>query len=192
LETNFGCVGPGSDTALVIVPVGPPTNIFGSSSVIMLDTCIYNVSGIANANYFWTCNNANIIQNNNHECKIIFPSTGTYQLKCNYGATCDSVILVKNIYVSSGLGMDDFLNQSGIALMNNISEGIFQIFSNRNNGSVFLSVYQIDGKLVTHRLTYPITVDSAYNLDLSSLKSGVYYLKIDIDNLSKTFKIVKI
>lgn len=63
-------------------------------------------------------------------------------------------------------------------------------FSNKENGTAFISVFSADGSKV-YSSSKNITTDEKIELNLGSLAKGNYICKIQIDSRIKTFKFIK-
>ncbi|MCX7649124.1 MAG: gliding motility-associated C-terminal domain-containing protein [Flavobacteriales bacterium] len=76
-ETNFGCVGPGSDTAKIHVIGLPNVSISGPVNVCQYDTLEIQVPLAPNTYYGWTSNPNPIIDTANNKTTIYFPTVGS-------------------------------------------------------------------------------------------------------------------
>lgn len=75
-ETNFGCVGPGSDTAKITVIGLPNVSISGPLNVCQFDTLQIQVPLAPNTYYGWTSTPNPIIDTANNKTTIYFPTVG--------------------------------------------------------------------------------------------------------------------
>jgi gliding motility-associated-like protein len=100
VETNFGCVGPGSDTAHVIV-IGPPSvAVSGPGQVCVGDTATFNGILQNNTFYNWSTNsNGLIIDTLNNFTNVYFPNTGTVPVIMSAVNDCGTANGVKNVIV---------------------------------------------------------------------------------------------
>lgn len=100
VETNFGCVGPGSDTAKVIV-IGPPSvAVIGPSQVCVGDTATFNGLLQNNTYYHWnTSANGQIIDTLNNYTNVYFPNVGSVPVLLNAINDCGTANGTKNVSV---------------------------------------------------------------------------------------------
>jgi gliding motility-associated-like protein len=100
IETNFGCVGPGSDTARVTV-IGPPAvTVIGPTQVCVGDTATFNGILQNNTYYNWsTSANGLIIDTLNNFTNVYFPNVGSVPVYLNAVNDCGTANGIKNISV---------------------------------------------------------------------------------------------
>ncbi|MCC6253075.1 MAG: gliding motility-associated C-terminal domain-containing protein [Bacteroidia bacterium] len=100
VETNYGCVGPGSDTAKITV-IGPPSvTVSGPNQVCVGDTATFNGILQNNTYYHWsTSNNGQIIDTLNNITNIYFPNTGSVPVYLHAVNSCGVANGTKNIMV---------------------------------------------------------------------------------------------
>jgi gliding motility-associated-like protein len=80
IETNNGCVGPGSDTA-IIHSIGPPSvAISGPNQICVGDTGSFSVPLQPNSYYHWSSNIGTIIDTLNNDINLSFGTSGTAQV----------------------------------------------------------------------------------------------------------------
>ena len=100
VETNFGCVGPGSDTAHVIVIGAPSVAVSGPGQVCVGDTATFNGILQNNTYYNWSTNsNGQIIDTLNNFTNVYFPNTGTVPVIMSAVNDCGTANGVKNVIV---------------------------------------------------------------------------------------------
>jgi hypothetical protein len=193
VETNFGCVGPSSDTAFINV-LGTPNNIIsGPNQVIINDTITFtNLFSLSNL-YEWNCVNSNIVNINENTLKVTFPSVGNYEVNCTVSNICTSSSVIKNVAVNASLGQSEIQNKTNISLLNSFSDGIYQIeLIHLTSLEYSISVFQLNGQKV-YTLNSP--VNSSINIlqiNLNHMPQGIYFLKIEDENTAKIFKIIKL
>ncbi len=100
VETNYGCVGPGSDTAHVTV-IGPPSvAVLGPSQVCVGDTAAFNGILQNNTYYNWSTSvNGQIIDTLNNYTNVYFPNIGSVPVLLSAVNDCGTANGTKNISV---------------------------------------------------------------------------------------------
>jgi hypothetical protein len=193
IETNYGCVGVGSDTANIQVSGAPLSNISGPSQVSTNDTISYSTFSSSLSIYNWNCNNALVINETESNFEVVFPTSGNYQVQCTVTNICSSSTTTKSVNAIAGLGNSENEIQDEIKLINTISDGLFQLqIKNNLFNDYLINIYQTNGIEV-----YTTTINgyesvSTYTLPLNSIRAGIYFLKISSKKQSKIFKIVKV
>jgi hypothetical protein len=97
-------------------------------------------------------------------------------------------VVVDDFVVEGTLANQQF-EMNNIAVYPNPSKGIFNV----SMGSIkpkTVNVYDLTGKIVYSKSEF-INNPSQFLLDLSSISSGIYFVKIDSDNQSITKRIIK-
>lgn len=164
VETNFGCVGPGSDTAKVVV-IGPPSvAVLGPSQVCVGDTATFNGVLQNNTYYNWSTNaNGQIIDTLNNYTNVYFPNTGTVPVYLNAVNACGTANGTRNVSVRALPLVDagnDTLICPGMPL---------ELISNPFNVGYTYNWMQNDSTIATSQSTtvYP-TTDSYYVIQATS------------------------
>lgn len=98
-EWNYGCPGPVSDSAKVVVLTVPNVFITGPVNVCKGDTVHYKVSFAPNTFYSWTNTSGTITDTANNEIDIVFDSVGTFQVSIFGLNQCGSDTGFRNIFV---------------------------------------------------------------------------------------------
>ncbi|CAN1535913.1 Secretion system C-terminal sorting domain [Flavobacteriaceae bacterium] len=97
-------------------------------------------------------------------------------------------VVVDDFVIEGTLANQQF-EMSNIAIYPNPSKGIFNV----SMGSIkpkTVNVYDLTGKIVYSKSEF-LNNPSQFLLDLSSISSGIYFVKIDSDNQSVTKRIIK-
>jgi len=117
VETNFGCVGPGSDIYEIQVLGPPDVNILGDAIVCKGDTADYRVTLNEDSYYRWSSTNSLVIDSLNNESVVYFPQEGTATLTINALNQCGERTLEKTISVRplpiANAGADTTLCEEG-------------------------------------------------------------------------------
>ena len=100
VETNFGCVGPGSSPAEITVLGPPPTTIAGPSQVCLGDTVTYQVTLSQSTYYQWDITGGSLIDTLSNQAQFVFTTPGSVQLQISAVNQCgnadnDRTILVR-------------------------------------------------------------------------------------------------
>jgi len=170
----------------------PSSTISGPSQVIMNDTVNYSTIFGAFNTYDWNCNNAIIVSNSNNNFEILFPSVGAYQVSCTSTNICSTSTATKNINVFSNVGLAQNNHSSKVTLLNNISDGNFIILLSDNLATPYqVNVMQTNGAEINATKEIIENIKQ-YELNLSYLPVGIYFLRISSISSNQFFKIVKI
>ncbi len=105
-ETNFGCVGPGSDDALVEVLGAPSATVIGPFQACLGDTVSYTVPLNENTYYSWNVNPGLIVDSLSNTAEIYFPVSGTTTITMEAVNICGSQNSSKNILVRQPPAVD--------------------------------------------------------------------------------------
>ncbi|HOY48991.1 MAG TPA: gliding motility-associated C-terminal domain-containing protein, partial [Flavobacteriales bacterium] len=98
-ETNFGCVGPGSNDAIIRVQGFPSASIVGPAQVCLGDTATFSVPLNQNTYYSWTTNPGSIVDSLSNTASISFPSSGTASIHMEAVNECGSQESTKTVFV---------------------------------------------------------------------------------------------
>ncbi len=98
-EWNYGCPGPVSDTAKVVVLTVPNVFIIGPVNVCKGDTVHYKVAFAPNTYFSWTSSDGTITDTANNEIDIVFDSVGVAQISIFALNKCGSDTGFRNITV---------------------------------------------------------------------------------------------
>jgi gliding motility-associated-like protein len=100
VETNFGCVGPGSDTAKVVVIGAPSVAVLGPTQVCVGDTATFNGILQNNTYYNWsTTVNGQIIDTLNNYTNVFFPIVGSVPVYLSAVNACGTANGTRNVSV---------------------------------------------------------------------------------------------
>ena len=100
VETNFGCVGPGSDTAKVVVIGAPSVAVLGPSQVCVGDTATFNGILQNNTYYNWSTSvNGQIVDTLNNYTNVFFPNVGSVPVYLNAVNACGTANGTRNVSV---------------------------------------------------------------------------------------------
>jgi gliding motility-associated-like protein len=99
IETNNGCVGPGSDTAVIVVRPFPAVGISGPAQVCEGDTALYSCQLQSNTYYSWSITNGLNVDTLNNVFEAYFPNPGPCVIQLTGLNDCGSATGTRNIVV---------------------------------------------------------------------------------------------
>ena len=99
---------------------------------------------------------------------------------------CDSIIQL-HLTINITTGLNEAALSSGISIFPNPSNGVFNI--RFNNATIMPAKARVINVIGTEVLTKSIT--SSDSIDLSPFQSGIYYLMLESEGTTKTWRIVK-
>jgi gliding motility-associated-like protein len=106
VETNFGCVGPGSTPATITVLGPPPTTIVGPSQVCLGDTANYQVSLTPSTYYQWEIAGGSLVDTLSNQAQFVFTAPGTAILEISAVNECGNANNDRNIIVRTPPAVD--------------------------------------------------------------------------------------
>jgi gliding motility-associated-like protein len=101
VETNFGCIGPGSDTARMEVLGPPAVGITGPTQICQGDTGLFLVPLQADTYYSWSSTNSFTVDTLNNEFEVRFPNPGTASIIVQALNDCGVSSAQRNVIVRS-------------------------------------------------------------------------------------------
>ncbi len=139
--------------------------------------------GEPNFSYVWS-NGSQTLNSNNNTNTITGLSAGTYTVTVTAacGETTSATFNIQNVV--TGVNVYD-LSES-LTISPNPSNGNFIITSTSNIGKFNLKIYDVLGKIV-HEENYSSVMQKEINTNLSP---GVYFIKLNSDNSTFTYKII--
>ena len=93
------------------------------------------------------------------------------------------------LFTSGTLANEDFSNKKGVVISPNPSNGVFNININQYSGKVSIDVVDLNGRIVYTAKNEFFNSEKA--IDLKSVESGIYVLRISGDDLNYSQKIIK-
>ena len=170
-------------------------NAIGCDSVITIDLTIEvidtsvvqtGIKLIANAtgqSYQWIDCDGNVAINGATNQEFIPTSNGNYSVIVS-SATCSDT---SSCYQIVGVGIRNINSDNSIELFPNPSSDIVTIDFEQTIDFLEISIYDIAGKVVLFE-EYENT--NTAKLNISDLKGGVYFIKIDNENIEKYLKLI--
>jgi hypothetical protein len=93
------------------------------------------------------------------------------------------------LFTNGTLANEDFSNKKGVSISPNPSNGVFNININQYSGKVTIQVVDLNGREVYTAKNEFFNSEKA--IDLKSVESGIYVLRISGDDLNYSQKIIK-
>ncbi|MBI2280406.1 MAG: T9SS type A sorting domain-containing protein [Bacteroidetes bacterium] len=151
------------------------------TTIQIIDTLL--VSNENNASYQWVdCDNSNAPISGEINQTFTATINGNYAVEITVGS-CTETSACENI---TGVGVKETANHV-VSIYPNPTSGMVNINLGSNNSSVNYSITSIEGKVVETGKT------SSNNIvvDLSKEGNGVYFIKINNENTSVVYKLIK-
>ena len=173
---------------------GSPTDVWIfeiAGDLIVANTAIINLIGGALAsNIFWQVAGQATLGTTSDFSGIILCQT---QIALQTGATFDGKALAQTAVTLDGnsivLGVNESALEEGFALYPNPTSNVVNLVNNTNISLEKMMIYDINGKLVSQ--TNLRTMQGEKAVDVSSLATGVYVVKIIGDNASIVKRLIK-
>jgi len=93
------------------------------------------------------------------------------------------------LFTNGTLATEDFSNKKGVSISPNPSNGVFNISINQYSGNVNIQVVDLNGRIVYSAKNEMFNSEKA--IDLKSVESGIYVLRISGGDLNYSQKIIK-
>jgi hypothetical protein len=93
------------------------------------------------------------------------------------------------LFTNGTLANEDFSNKKGVSISPNPSNGVFNISINQYSGNVNIQVVDLNGRIVYSAKNEMFNSEKA--IDLKSVESGIYVLRISGADLNYSQKIIK-
>lgn len=174
-----GCVA--SAVVQVVVNPLPVISVTGNTVTCLLVPATLTGSGADS--YAWMSNNTYLQINPvtlNPNVTTTYSVTGTSTANCESTALVTVVVeACTGIPTNSGAG-------SSVVVYPNPNTGIFTLALN-NSLEKTIQVMDVTGRIIVSQSTK----DNSIDLNISGLSNGVYYIKVQSDNLSEVVKVVK-
>jgi len=173
VETNFGCVGPGSVPATVTVRDLPSATVVGPSLVCEGDTVGYTVPLGENTYYEWGINPGAILDSSSNIAQLYFTEPGTTVISMSTVNECGNRNSTRNVSVRplpDVVASNDTLVCAQETVQLNTPEGTNYLYYWSENGDVFSQQQQVE---VTpdSTTTYYIRVTSFGSLECENIDS---------------------
>jgi len=137
----------------------------------------------AGATYRWLdCNNANAIIPSETAQSFTATASGNYAVEITFGG-CVDTSACENI---STVGIKE-TTKSSVSIYPNPTTGMFNVNTNNNNSLINYAIFTVEGRMVVEGRTN----ENIITLDLQNESKGIYFLKINEENTSKTYKVIK-
>jgi hypothetical protein len=97
--------------------------------------------------------------------------------------------IFSGLFTSVPLANEDFSNKKGVTISPNPSNGVFNININEYSGKVIIQVVDLNGRMVYTSTNEMFNSEKA--IDLKTIESGIYVLRISGEDLNYSQKIIK-
>ncbi len=97
--------------------------------------------------------------------------------------------IFSGLFTSVPLANEDFSNKKGVTISPNPSNGVFNININEYSGKVTIQVVDLNGRMVYTSTNEMFNSEKA--IDLKTIESGIYVLRISGEDLNYSQKIIK-
>ncbi len=124
----------------------------------------------------------------NHNGKITKTSASSVVIDLTVGL--NTIDISTGIECQGKFSEEIFVSED-VAVYPNPTKGDLQVYVNGTDASVKVSMYDLEGRLQMNSVEN-VTSSRVVNLDISSLKKGVYLLSLNSETVNKSIKIVKI
>jgi PKD repeat protein len=114
---------------------------------------------------------------------------GTYQVQLKVDNGCGTDSISKTVVINLATGIEASAQKSGIKVYPNPSQGIFNIELDRNYQYQQLEIISIVGRTIFKQAINPM--ESAFNIDLSMLSPGVYFIRFTASDKTSNIQIIK-
>jgi hypothetical protein len=172
-------------------------NVAGCDSVITVNLTINTVdvtvdnslmptlsANQAGATYRWLdCDNGNAVIPSETGQTFTATANGNYAVEITVGS-CVDTSACENI---TGVGISPIVEGLGVRIYPNPTNGMVNINLGSNNSTVNYSISSIEGKVVETGKTSTNNI----TVDLSNESKGVYFIRINTENISTVHKLIK-
>jgi hypothetical protein len=189
-ENNNGCKGP-PDSIKINVNGPPVTAISGPSTLCLGDTGAFTVP-FANNNYYkWTAKYSSILDTANNIIKVRYDSVGRFKITIYAADSCgvDSSFKYVNVSICTGVNNISFNDQ--LKVMPNPTTGSLNLYSEMTLSNASIEMYDVMGQQLMNSTIQSLSAGERYSINISSLSTGVYYLRVTANEGTKVFKIIK-
>lgn len=146
-------------------------------------TTINSYQTTSGTTYQWLdCNNGNAIISGEIGPNYTPLNSGSYAVEITVGSCLDTTECVNFI----GVGIKESTNNT-ISIYPNPTNGMVNVNLGSTNGLVNYSISTVEGRMIIEGKT----TENTFKYNLQNESNGVYFLKINGNNLNKTYKVIK-
>ena len=164
IETNFGCVGPGSAPTTITVQGPPNVSIGGVGQVCAGDTALFTVPLNEGTYYSWNVAPGGIVDTLSNQAELVFPTSGTAVISISAVNECGNAVNNRNIFVRQPpeveLGSDTTIC------------GDAEFYFESPTGPNYTFNWSENGTTVSNQSTHTLVADSTVTLRLRVTNFG--------------------
>ena len=122
----------------------------------------------------------------------LYPDNGLYQVRLIATNGCGSDTLVYGVYVNKAMGVDENTVDVSLNVFPNPADQYLQVTASQlGNGEWSMNITDISGKTIMTETLYPSSGTLNKTVDVSMLKSGVYFINLSSSGKLHTVKFIK-
>lgn len=169
-ETNFGCAGPGSDTAKITVIGQPAVGITGPTQVCLGDTVQFTVPLQNNTYYAWSCAPSSVIDTANNITTIYASVAGSNMVTIQAVNQCGTNTATKTVLVRPN---PDMIALADTSICIDTTQALIPITltGSEATGATVGYVWTSDGSTVGNTSSITVTPDSTTTYVLTGSKT---------------------
>lgn len=190
-----GCSSPAATLSIITAAKPQTSNIIGATNVAARDTQTYSVNGSAGSRYLWNVGGGNILGTDTaNSIRIMWPLKGNgilYVTETN-AAGCSGTPKQMTVTIGYGIGIEKINHEESVHLYPNPANQTLNIELNlQQPRPINIMVMNALGQQVLESLTAGTIQQGSLQLNLETLRSGLYFVCLDFGTEKKTFKVCK-
>jgi hypothetical protein len=181
-----------SNSAMLWVEFGEPTDIQGFTYIPEYQVATYSVEIQQGHTYEFIVEGGNKIDSTGNSVTVHWgkPGQGYVKLIETSDIGCYAETNTLNVTIGS-TGIKDQLIQNLIIYPNPVKDNLIIKFNDATLSDITISIVDISGRSIVKRSFENIGLNAERTLDLSFIKSGIYFLEIRGEKNSRVYKIIK-
>ena len=181
-----------SNSAMLWIEFAEPTDIQGFTYIPEYQVAIYSVEIQQGHTYHFIVEGGNKIDSTGNSVTVHWgkPGQGRVKLIETSEIGCDAETNILNLTIGS-TGIKDQLTQNLLIYPNPVKDNLIIKCDYATLSEITISVVDISGRRIIQREFEHIDLGDEQVLDLSSIKSGIYFLEIKSEMNSRVYKIIK-
>jgi gliding motility-associated-like protein len=180
-ETNFGCLGPGSNLAQIEVRDLPSATVIGPIQACQGDSVTYNVPLSENTYYQWGINPGSIVDSLSNTAVLYFSQAGTSVITMSTVNECGNRNSTKNVTVrplpTVDAQPDTVICQDQNVILSTTDGANYTYFWSEEDGNVFSQQREVELTLDT-TTTFIVRVTSFGSLACESLDTVTVFVAV--------------
>lgn len=183
ITVTDGCGNTSTDSVLVTVNM-MPTAIFTESTS---GSTVTFTDGSMNATA-WQWNFGDSQTSNQQNPSHTYTANGSYTVTLIVSNSCGSDTITSIVLID--VGINDPIALNGVNVYPNPASEVFNVsFGIAIGGQVSIEMFDAQGKLVTAKNAENIVAGQVVALDVTTVETGIYFLKITGENASRVYKL---